>query len=84
MISTTPTYIITGLSRPWGVVVNDRGEVIVSEYVGHRISFFSGSGEKVRSFGTQGFFTGLVIGFGYMALTDAGNILVSEYMKDYI
>ena len=39
---------------PWGVAINQRGEVVVTEWGGHRVSVFSPSGEKLRWFGTCG------------------------------
>ena len=39
---------------PWGVAINQRGEVVVTECNGHCVSVFSPSGEKLRLFGTRG------------------------------
>ena len=87
VISTTPTYTITGLNRPWGVAVNRKGQVVVTEHRGNAISIFNSSGEKVKTIGTQGSFTAAVL-FGsstihpinpsYVALTDMGEILVRD------
>ena len=48
-----PTRTITGLNNPWGVAVNNRGQVIISEQSGHCISVYS-SGKRIRSFGQKG------------------------------
>ena len=40
--------------HPFGVVVNHRNEIIVSENSNHCVSIFHPSGKKLRSFGTQG------------------------------
>ena len=50
----TPIMIITGLDRPWGVVVNKKGEIIIAESGAHCISVYSQAGEKLRSFGSKG------------------------------
>ena len=46
-----PILIIDRVEGPWGVALNQRGEVVVTEHNEHRISVF---GKKLRSFGTQG------------------------------
>ena len=48
----TPIKTISGLKQPWGVAVNQRGEIIVAEQKEHCISIFSPTGEKLRSFGS--------------------------------
>ena len=50
----TPILTLHRVNGPWGVAINQRGEVIVAEYDGHCVSVFSPSGEKVRTFGTRG------------------------------
>ena len=50
----TPIKIIGGVKYPWGVAVNKRGEVIVTEAERHCVSIFSPTGEKLRSFGSRG------------------------------
>ena len=50
----TPIKTIGGLNRPWGVAVNQRGNIIVAENGGHCISIISPSGEKIRKFGSEG------------------------------
>ena len=45
---------IGGLKSPFGVAVNQRGEVVVTERDRHYVSIFSPSDEKLRSFGTHG------------------------------
>ena len=49
-----PILTLHGVKEPWGVAVNQRGEVIVAEHDGHCVSMFSPSGKKLRSFGTRG------------------------------
>ena len=47
----TPIKTTSGVKRPWGVAVNQRGEIIVGEGYADCISIFSETGEKLRSFG---------------------------------
>ena len=46
--------IISGLKYPWGVAVNKKGEILAAESDGHCITIFSPTGEKLRSFGSEG------------------------------
>jgi DNA-binding beta-propeller fold protein YncE len=74
----TPIKTISRLMFPWGVAVNQRGEIIVAESGGHCISVFSPTGEKFRSFGSQGSGPGQ---FSYprgVTVDDNGNILVAD------
>ena len=49
----TPILTIGDVEKPWGVAINQRGEVVVSDRKMHCVSVFSPSGVKLRSFGTQ-------------------------------
>ena len=42
------------LNGPWGVAVNDRDEIAVTELWNHRVSVFSSDGTHLRSFGSFG------------------------------
>ncbi|XP_068710855.1 E3 ubiquitin-protein ligase TRIM71-like [Montipora foliosa] len=43
------------LSKPWGVAVNDKDEIAVSEVGGnHRVQIFASNGTHLRSFGKKG------------------------------
>ncbi|XP_068738535.1 E3 ubiquitin-protein ligase TRIM71-like [Montipora capricornis] len=42
------------LSRPWGVAVNDKDEIAVSETGNHRVHIFTSNGTHLRSFGKKG------------------------------
>ena len=48
------TPIISGVKHPWGVAVNQRGEILVVERYGHCVSIFSPTGERLGSFGSRG------------------------------
>ena len=74
----TPILTLRGVKGPWGVAINQRGEVIVAEYGGHCVSVFSPSGEKLRTFGTRGSGQGQ---FQYprgIAVDGEWNILVAD------
>ena len=80
----TPIGTIGGLKSPWGVAVNQRGEIIVTEYSGHCISIFSSSGEKIRTFGSVGSARGQFREPCGVAVDGDGNILVVEGDNDRI
>ena len=42
------------LSHPWGVAVNERNEIVVTDNGNHRIQVFSSDGTFLRSFGRKG------------------------------
>ena len=69
---------ISGLTRPWGVAVNNSGEVVVSEYYGHCISVYSRKGKKIRSFGSKGSSTEQFQFPHGVAITPDNNILVVD------
>ena len=52
----TPRKITDDLKYygPWGIAVNKREEIIVSLYGEYCVSIFRPSGERIRTFGTQG------------------------------
>ena len=74
----TPIRTICGLNQPWGVVVSQRGEIIVSYKGGHCISIFSPSGEKIRTFGSKGSAQGQFNRPCGVAVDGDGNILVAD------
>ena len=49
-----PVLTIGRVAGPWGIAVNGRKEIFISECDKNCVSVFSPSGEKVRSFGTRG------------------------------
>ena len=69
---------ISGVKEPWGVAVNQRGEVLVAEKQGHCISIFSPTGEKRQSFGSKGSGQGQFREPRYLIVDDDGNILVTD------
>ena len=45
---------VTGLDHPYGIAFNSRGEAVISEGGGHRVSIFDKRGQKIRTFGSHG------------------------------
>ena len=74
----TPILTLRGVRGPWGVAINQRGEVIVAEYDGDCVSVFSPSGEKLRTFGTRGSGQGQFLCPRGVAVDDEWNILVAD------
>ena len=74
----TPIKTISGVEGPWGVAVNQKGEVIVSEGSGYCVSIFSPAGEKLRSFSSLGSGHGQFNSPCGVAVDDGGNILVVD------
>ena len=70
----TPIQTISGVERPWGVVINKRGELVVA---GSNVYVLSSSGEKLRSFSVHGF--GQLLEPRGVAVDGEGNILVADY-----
>ena len=74
----TPILTLGGVRRPWGVAINQRGGVVVTEWDGHCVSVFSPSGEKLISFGTRGSGQGQLNNPYGVAVDGEGNILVTD------
>ena len=72
-----PTRTITGLNKPLGVAVDERGQIIIAETGGHCISIYS-SGKKIRSFGRKGSVPGQFQDPCGVAVDRAGNILIVD------
>ncbi len=80
----TPIRTIGGLTVPWGVAVNERGEIIVAEFGGRCVSIFSPQGEKIRSFGSHGEAPGEFNCPTGVAVDRDSNILVADFDNDRI
>ena len=66
------------LNTPWGVTVNDRDEIAVTECDNHRVSVFSSDGTHLRSFGRKGNNNGEFYCPTGIAFDSLGNILVAD------
>ena len=74
----TPILTLDEVKTPWGVAINQRGEVVVTERDACRVSVFSASGEKLQSFGSRGSGQGQFMRPLGVAVDDEGNILVAD------
>ena len=76
--ATTPTNTIAGLTRPWGVAVNDREQIIVTDWTECSVTIFDANGGKVKSFGSSGAGRGQMSYPSGVALTATGDILLCD------
>ena len=66
------------LDTPWGVAVNDRDEIAVTELNNNRVSVFSSDGTHLRSFGKYGKNNGELTCPRGIAFDKHGNIIVAD------
>ena len=66
------------LNGPWGVAVNDRDEIAVTEPDNHRVSVFGSDGTHLRSFGRKGRKDGELNEPSGIAFDSLGNIVVTD------
>ena len=74
----TPVKTISELKEPWGVAINQKGEILVAERYRHCISIFSPTGEKLGSFGSKGSGPGQFNEPRGVTVDGDGNILVVD------
>ena len=72
---------VTDLDWPNGIAFNNREEMIVIEYLGHRLSILDTRGQKIRTFGSRGDSPHQMIHPRGIATDDSGNIYVSSAHK---
>ena len=75
----TPIKTIGGVKCPWGVAVNRRGDIIVTELNRNCVSIFSSAGEKVKTLGSLGSGNGQLVNPEGVALDADDNIIVADY-----
>ena len=80
----TPIRTIDGLKKPWGVAVDERGQIVVAEDGGHCVSIFSASGNKIKTFGEKGSAPGQFSAPCGVVVDCDGNILVVDWGNDRI
>ena len=73
-----PVNIISGLNRPWGVVITKNEEIVVAENGANRIKILNKEGKKVKSFGTKGTKEGQFTCPHGVAISQDGYILVTD------
>ena len=76
-----PVRVVTGLKEPYGIAYNSRGEMIVSENGGDRVSIFDIRGQKIRTFGSRGDSPDQMKYPRGIAVDDMDNIYVSSKHK---
>ena len=76
-----PVKTVTGLSYPYGIAININGEMVVSEWSGHRVSIFDKRGQKIRTFGSRGDSPHQMIAPAGIAIDGMDNIYVSSRHK---
>ena len=72
------------LNGPWGVAVNDRDEIAVTELWNHRVSVYSSDGIHLRSFGGEGEENGELNQPSGIAFDNHGNIIVADCNNDRV
>ncbi|XP_068738534.1 E3 ubiquitin-protein ligase TRIM71-like [Montipora capricornis] len=77
------------LCKPWGVAVNDKDEIAVSEFSKHRVQIFTSNGTHLRSFGKKGnqqgefnFPAGIAFHDNKIIVADAGNLRVQLFSDE--
>ena len=73
-----PIHTIAGVEGPWGIAINHRGEIVVSEHSSCHISTYTPSGNKIKTIDLKGL---LPLG---LALDREGNIIVGENTNNSI
>ena len=73
-----PVNIISGLNRPWGVVITKNEEIVVAEKDSHCITILNKEGKKVKSFGTKGTKEGQFTNPCGVVISHDGHILVTD------
>ena len=74
----TPIRTIDLLNNPFGIALNQSGEVVVTSSTWNYVSVFSPSGDMLRSFGTKGSGQGQFRHPRGVAVDGEGNILVAD------
>ena len=77
----SPKRIITNLNGPYGISLNNHGEMIVSERDEHKISIFNTKGQICQTFGSHGDSTDQMKSPKGVAIDEEENIYVSSMHK---
>ena len=76
-----PVRVVTDLNYPYGIAFNKCGEMIVSEWFGHRVSIFDIRGQKIRTFGSRRDSPDQMVYPAGIVIDDTDNIYVSSCHK---
>ena len=74
----TPIRTIGGLTRPWRLAVDEKGQIVVAECGGNCVSIISTRGEKIKTFGVEGSDPGQFSSLFSVAVDGDGNILAVD------
>ena len=74
----TPLRTLGRVQRPWGVALTLKGDMVVAEYSGHKVSILTPRGERKCSFGTSGAEPGQFDHPCEVAVDSTGHILVAD------
>ena len=77
----SPVRVVTDLNWPYGIAVNSRGEMVVTERGGHQVSVFDIRGQRVKKFGSHGDRPEQMISPAGIVVDDVDNIYVSSQHK---
>ena len=72
------------LKEPWGVAVNERDEIVVTELGNNRVQVFSSDGTYLRSFGREGTKQGEFNGPCGITIHETNNIIVVDRDNDRV
>ena len=72
------------LYGPWGVAVNNRNEIAVTEFSNHRVSVFSSDGTHLKSFAKRGRDQGEFNFPTGIAFDNNGNIIVADHNNNRV
>ena len=72
------------VQRPWGIAINHKNVIVVTEHNNHCVSVFHPNGEKLQSCGTIGDKLGQFTNPRGVTLDDEGHILVADYKNHRI
>ena len=84
VITTTPSNIITGVERPWGLALGNEGQLVVVEHGGNCLSIFGEGGKKKMWIGCEGSGQGQLDHPCGVAISATGNILVGDQFNHRI
>ena len=72
---------VTGFTYPYGIAFNSRGEAVISEFGGDKVSIFDKRGQKIRTFGSRGVHPQQMVAPRGIAIDGTDNIYVSSEHK---
>ena len=79
-----PMHTIEGLNGPFGVTIDQRGQITVSEFIGNCVSVLNENGEKIKTFGIRGSGPGQLVRPTGITVDSDGNILVADTVNHRI